>query len=52
MAQRILPTGTIAFLFTDIEGSTVLAQRLAGDRWTSLLERHREIIREAVAARA
>ncbi len=50
MAQRVLPTGTIAFLFTDIEGSTVLAQRLAGDRWTSLLDRHREIIREAVAA--
>jgi class 3 adenylate cyclase len=27
MASRALPTGTVAFLFTDIEGSTKLAQR-------------------------
>ena len=29
--MRILPTGTVTFLFTDIEGSTTLLQRL-GDR--------------------
>ena len=50
MASRELPTGTVAFLFTDIEGSTTLAQALAGDRWAALLARHREIIRAAVAA--
>jgi len=50
MASRELPTGTVAFLFTDIEGSTTLAQALAGDGWAALLARHREIIRAAVAA--
>jgi predicted ATPase/class 3 adenylate cyclase len=49
MAQ--LPTGTVTFLFTDIEGSTRLAQARPGD-WPRLLGRHREIVREAVAAHA
>ncbi len=39
-----LPTGTVTFLFTDIEGSTRLAQDLGGG-WPPLLERHREIAR-------
>ena len=46
---RDLPTGTVTFLFTDVEGSTRLAREL-GDRWPALLERHRAIIRAAVAA--
>ncbi|HET9615170.1 MAG TPA: adenylate/guanylate cyclase domain-containing protein, partial [Candidatus Limnocylindrales bacterium] len=41
------PTGTVAFLFTDIEGSTHLAQTI-GDRWPVVLGRHRELIRAAV----
>ena len=41
-----IPTGTVTFLFTDIEGSTRLAQEL-GDAWPPLLERHREIARAA-----
>jgi predicted ATPase/class 3 adenylate cyclase len=45
-----LPTGTIAFVFTDIEGSTHLAQTLPDDRWAATLARHRELIRAAVAA--
>jgi len=44
-----LPTGTVTFLFTDIEGSTRLAQAL-GAGWPPLLERHREIARAAWAA--
>jgi predicted ATPase/class 3 adenylate cyclase len=44
-----LPTGTVTFLFTDIEGSTRLAQQL-GDAWPSVLERHNQIIAEAVTA--
>ena len=44
------PTGTVAFVFTDIEGSTHLAQTLADDRWDSILARHRALIRAAVAA--
>ncbi len=38
------PTGTVTFLFTDIEGSTRLTQDL-GKGWPPLLERHREIAR-------
>jgi predicted ATPase/class 3 adenylate cyclase len=44
-----LPTGTVAFLFTDIEGSTRLARSLP-DAFPGLLERHREILRGAFAA--
>ena len=40
----------MAFLFTDIEGSTGLAQTLGIDRWSGVLGRHRELIRAAVAA--
>ena len=40
----------MTFLFTDIEGSTKLAQAFRGDRWTAILARHREIIRGALAA--
>ena len=44
-----LPTGTVTFLFTDIQGSTRLAQQL-GDRWAATLDRHNRIISEAVAS--
>ena len=44
-----LPSGTVTLLFTDIEGSTALAQR-AGDRWPGLLAEHNRILREAFAA--
>jgi predicted ATPase/class 3 adenylate cyclase len=43
-----IPTGTVTFLFTDIEGSTRLAQELR-EGWPPLLERHREIARAAWA---
>jgi predicted ATPase/class 3 adenylate cyclase len=46
-----LPTGIVTFLFTDIEGSTRLADRL-GDAWGAVLELHDAILREAVAAHA
>ncbi|MDP9244394.1 MAG: AAA family ATPase [Chloroflexota bacterium] len=45
------PTGTVAFLFTDIEGSTRLARSLADD-YESVLERHRSILREAFSRHA
>jgi predicted ATPase/class 3 adenylate cyclase len=44
----VLPTGTITFLFTDIEGSTRILQGL-GDRYREVLETHDRLIREAVA---
>jgi class 3 adenylate cyclase len=45
MAQ--LPTGTVTFLFTDIEGSTRLLSE-AADAYRTLLEDHRRLIRDAV----
>ncbi len=44
-----LPTGTVTFLFTDIEGSTRLLQQL-GDGYRDVLEAHAAIIRDRVAA--
>ena len=35
-----LPTGTVTFLFTDIEGSTTLLQRLGDRRCAEILEKH------------
>jgi predicted ATPase/class 3 adenylate cyclase len=43
-----LPTGTVTFLFTDIEGSTGLLQAL-GDRYPAVLGEHAAILRKAVA---
>ena len=45
-----LPTGTVTFLFTDIEGSTKLLAE-AGEAYGTLLEEHRRLITEAVEAR-
>ncbi|HEX5014536.1 MAG TPA: adenylate/guanylate cyclase domain-containing protein [Candidatus Limnocylindrales bacterium] len=42
------PAGTVTFLFTDIEGSTRLAQSLPIEAWTAILARHREIVRAAI----
>jgi DNA-binding NarL/FixJ family response regulator/class 3 adenylate cyclase len=44
-----LPRGTVTFLFTDIQGSTELVERL-GDAYAGVLEAHRALLREAVAA--
>ena len=45
MSVRDLPTGTVTFLFTDIEGSTRLVHEL-GDRFGDLLNDHHRILRE------
>jgi class 3 adenylate cyclase len=44
-----LPGGTVTFLFTDIEGSTQLLQRL-GDRYGDVVRDHRRIVRDAFGA--
>jgi predicted ATPase/class 3 adenylate cyclase/NTP pyrophosphatase (non-canonical NTP hydrolase) len=46
--MRTLPTGTVTFLFSDIEGSTRLMSEL-GDRYEEALEHHRDLMREAFA---
>ncbi len=48
--QRDLPTGTVTFLFSDIEGSTELADRLAPPVYRGLLEQHHGLLREAFDA--
>ena len=44
-----LPTGTVTFLRTDVEGSMGLA-RILGARWDALNATHLDLIRTAVAA--
>jgi class 3 adenylate cyclase len=44
--MRQLPTGTVTFLFTDIEGSTRLLHEL-GERYADVLVEHRRVLREA-----
>jgi predicted ATPase/class 3 adenylate cyclase len=43
-----LPTGTVTFLFTDIEGSTKLLHEL-GDGYADVLAEHRRVLRNAFA---
>ena len=43
-----LPTGTVTFLFTDIEGSTRLIQEL-GERFLAVLGEHAGIVRRALS---
>jgi predicted ATPase/class 3 adenylate cyclase len=45
-----LPQGTVALLFTDIEGSTRLLERL-GEEYGAVLRRHRDLLEAAFAAR-
>ncbi len=45
---RDLPSGTVTFLFTDVEGSTKLLHEL-GDSYADLLGEHRRVLRDAFA---
>src|ERR687892_689317 len=44
-----LPSGTVTFVFSDIEGSTGLLKRL-GERYGELIAEHRRIVRETYGA--
>ena len=43
-----LPTGTVTFLFTDIEGSTRLVQAL-DEGWVAVLEAHNDLVGKAIS---
>ena len=47
-ARRELPSGTVTFVFTDIEGSTKLAHELGTERWGQILVQHASVVRKAV----
>ena len=47
MAQ--LPTGTVTFLFTDIEGSTRLLHELGTNSYAAALAEHRRLLRDSFA---
>ena len=42
-----VPSGTVTFLFTDVEGSTELLRQLGND-YAGVLAVHRQLVREAV----
>jgi class 3 adenylate cyclase/tetratricopeptide (TPR) repeat protein len=45
-----LPGGTVTFLFTDIEGSTMRLKELGAVRYSEVLDRHNELLRAAFSA--
>jgi class 3 adenylate cyclase len=47
LVRADLPSGTVTFLFTDVEASTRLLERLGADRYAVALADHRRIVREA-----
>jgi class 3 adenylate cyclase len=50
LRQHAAPDGTVTILFTDIEGSTEMTERLGDRRWLELLRSHNAIVRQQVAA--
>jgi predicted ATPase len=44
-----LPSGTVTFLFTDVEGSTRLLHELGGESYAEALAAHRRALRKAFA---
>ncbi len=45
----VQPAGTVTLLFTDVEGSTLLLERLGAERYAEVLAVHRRVLREAFA---
>ncbi len=50
LPMRDLPSGTVTFLFTDVEGSTKLLHELGAEAYAEALTEHRRVMREAFAA--
>ncbi len=48
--RRDLPSGTVTFLFTDVEGSTALLHELGPAGYAEAFSDHRRVVREAVGA--
>ncbi len=50
LRSQAAPDGTVTILFTDIEGSTAMTERLGDLRWVDVLRAHNAIVRKQVAA--
>jgi class 3 adenylate cyclase len=50
LRSHAAPDGTVTILFSDIEGSTALNERLGDKRWMELLREHNAIVREKLKA--
>jgi hypothetical protein len=50
LASSELPSGTVTFVFTDIEGSTALLKRLGRDGYERVLSEQAGVVRTAVDA--
>jgi predicted ATPase/class 3 adenylate cyclase len=48
--MRSLPSGTVTFLFTDVEGSTKLLHDLGAEEYSRVLAENRRVLREAFGA--
>jgi class 3 adenylate cyclase len=48
--SAVAPDGTVTIMFSDIEDSTVLTERLGDQVWQELLRKHNTLIREQVRA--
>jgi class 3 adenylate cyclase len=48
-AGRTSPEGAVTLLFTDIEGSTEMVQRLGDEAWLDVLRAHNALVRAIVA---
>ena len=48
LSGHTAPDGTVTILFSDIEGSTEINERLGDQRWLEVLREHNAIIRDAV----
>src|SRR3990172_788959 len=46
----VAPDGMVAILFSDIEDSTVLTERLGDQAWMALLQSHNDLVRAQVRA--
>lgn len=48
LSRAAAPDGTVTILFSDIEGSTALNERLGDVRWLELLRTHHAVVREQI----
>jgi class 3 adenylate cyclase/tetratricopeptide (TPR) repeat protein len=49
LSPHAAPDGTITIMFTDIEDSTLLTDRMGDKRWVAVLREHNRLVREQLA---